>query len=99
LLYQALPGCFQTRGPRPPPRPHRLPPDRSRGLTAPHGGRRRRRGRGISSGHRIDIEIQQANGARARVVGTIDRIPLAAGGEALQMVITDATVEALPPKG
>jgi hypothetical protein len=52
----------------------------------------------VSPGHRIDITIEQANGGRARVVGTIDKIPLAAGGEALQLVITDATVEALPVK-
>jgi hypothetical protein len=52
----------------------------------------------IVPGHRIDIEIVQPSGARARVVGTIDRIPLAAGGEALQLVVTDRTVEALPAK-
>src|SRR4051794_19525457 len=33
----------------------------------------------VAPGHRIEIEIQQANGARARVVSTIDSIPLAAG--------------------
>jgi len=32
------------------------------------------------------------------VVGTIDRIPVAAGGEALHLVITNATVAALPAK-
>jgi hypothetical protein len=53
----------------------------------------------VSPGHRIEITIEQANGARARVIGTIDKVPLAAGGEALQLVVVDATVQALPPAG
>lgn len=52
----------------------------------------------IVPGYDIEIEIEQANGARARVVGTIDRVPVAAGGEALQLVITNATVAALRPR-
>jgi hypothetical protein len=52
----------------------------------------------IVLGHDIQIEIEQANGARALVRGVIERIPLAAGGEAMQLVITNATVAALPAK-
>jgi hypothetical protein len=50
----------------------------------------------IVPGHVIEIEIQQANGARALVTGTLDRVPVAAGGEALRLVITNATVAVLP---
>jgi hypothetical protein len=53
----------------------------------------------VAPGHRIEIEIQQANGVHARVVGTIGRTPLAAGGEALQLMVTDATVTTVPVKG
>jgi hypothetical protein len=52
----------------------------------------------VVPGHLIEIEIEQANGARALVVGTIDRVPVAAGGEARRLVITNATVAALPAK-
>ena len=64
----------------------------------PHPGGVTPLGHRVIPGHRIEIEIEQANGARARVVGTIDRIPVAAGGEALQLVITNAVISALPAK-
>ena len=36
--------------------------------------------------------------ARALIVGTLDSIPIAAGGEALHLVICNAIVTALPAK-
>jgi hypothetical protein len=52
----------------------------------------------VVPGQDIHIEIEQANGARALVVGRIDRVPVAAGGEALRLVIVNAIVAALPAK-
>ena len=52
----------------------------------------------IVPGHGLRIEVEQPNGARALIVGTLDSIPIAAGGEALHLVICNATVTALPAK-
>jgi hypothetical protein len=41
----------------------------------------------IVPGHGLRIEVEQPNGARALIVGTVDSIPIAAGGEALHLVI------------
>jgi hypothetical protein len=51
----------------------------------------------VRPGERIEIEVRQPNGARARIVGTLDKVPLA-GGEALQLVAVAAAVESLPPR-
>jgi hypothetical protein len=53
----------------------------------------------IVPGHGLRIEVEQPNGARALIVGTLDSIPIAAGGEALHLVICNATVTALPANG
>jgi len=52
----------------------------------------------IVLGHGLRIEVEQPNGARALIVGTLDSIPIAAGGEALHLAICNATVTALPAK-
>jgi hypothetical protein len=46
----------------------------------------------IVLGHGLRIEVERPNGARALIVGTLDSIPIAAGGEALHLVICNATV-------
>ena len=58
----------------------------------------------IVPGHGLRIEVEQPNGARALIVGTLDSIPIAAGGEALHLVICNArslrclpSSETLPP--
>jgi hypothetical protein len=65
---------------------------------AAHAGGMPPLGYRIIPGHGLRIEVEQPNGARALIVGTIDSIPIAAGGEALHLVICNATVTALPAK-
>jgi hypothetical protein len=50
----------------------------------------------IRLGDRIEIVVEQPNGGRALVVGTLDKVPVATGGLALQIVVCDAQVQALP---
>ena len=47
-------------------------------------------------GDPIEIIVEQPNGGRALVVGKLDRVPLAASGLALQIVLCDAQVQPLP---
>ena len=65
---------------------------------AAHAGGMPPLGYRIVLGHGLRIEVEQPNGARALIVGTLDSIPIAAGGEALHLVICNATVTALPAK-
>jgi hypothetical protein len=53
----------------------------------------------IRLGDRIEIEVVQPDGGRALVVGILDKVPVAAGGLALQIVVCDAQVRALPSAG
>ena len=44
------------------------------------------------------IEVVQPDGGRALVVGKLDKVPEAAGGRALRVVVCDAQVSALPSR-
>jgi hypothetical protein len=46
---------------------------------------------------RIEVEVVQADGGRALVVGKLDKVPEAAGGLATWIVVCDAEVRTLPP--
>ena len=48
---------------------------------------------------RVAVEAAQSDGGRALVVGTLDAVPEAAGGEALRIGVRAAAVRALPPAG
>ncbi len=64
----------------------------------PHGGRVPFRPEcRIRLGDTIEVEVVQPDGGRALVVGKLDRVPVAAGGLALRVVVTEAQVTALPP--
>ena len=45
---------------------------------------------------RIEVEVVQADGGRALVVGKLDAVPEAAGGQALRIRICEAQVRPLP---
>jgi hypothetical protein len=51
---------------------------------------------GIRPGDRLEVEVVQPDGGRALVVGKFDKVPDAAGGLALRIVVCDARVRALP---
>ncbi len=53
----------------------------------------------LTPGQRIEIEVVQPDGARALVVGTLDSIPTAAAGQALQLRVVGARVQTLPAEG
>ncbi len=44
----------------------------------------------------IEAEVVQPDGGRALVIGKLDAVPEAAGGQALRIVVCDAQVRALP---
>ncbi len=46
----------------------------------------------ICPGDRIGVEVVQPDGSRALVVGKLDKVPEAAGGRALWIVVCDAEV-------
>jgi hypothetical protein len=50
----------------------------------------------IRLGDRLEVEVVQPDGSRALVVGKLDRVPEAAGGLALRIVVCEAWVTALP---
>ena len=50
----------------------------------------------IRPGDRLEVEIVQADGGRALVVGKLDAVPEGAGGLALRIRVCDAQVRALP---
>jgi hypothetical protein len=53
----------------------------------------------LEPGQEIRIEIEQPDGARALVVGTIDCVPLSIWrGQVLKVKVVDAHAKALPPK-
>ena len=53
----------------------------------------------LELGQSLSIEIEQPDGARAIVVGTVDSVPLSVWrGKVLKLRITDARAAALPPK-
>ena len=53
----------------------------------------------VTLGQRITIEIEQPDGARAVVVGTVDSVPHSYWrGRVLKLRIADARAAALPPK-
>jgi hypothetical protein len=52
----------------------------------------------ICPGDRIEVEVVQPEGGRALVVGKLDKVPEAAGGRALRVVVCDAQVSTLPPR-
>jgi hypothetical protein len=60
--------------------------------------RRADRGRGASPcpGDRLEVEVVQPNGARALVIGKLGRVSMAADGEALRILASDAQVNPLP---
>lgn len=51
---------------------------------------------GVRPGDRLEIEVVQPDGGRAPVVGRLDRVPEAAGGLALRIVVCEARVTPLP---
>jgi hypothetical protein len=50
----------------------------------------------VRPGDRLEVEVVQPEGARALVIGTLDKVPEAAGGLALRIVACEARVTALP---
>jgi hypothetical protein len=50
----------------------------------------------ICPGDRLEVEVVQPNGGRALVIGKLDRVPMAADGEALRITASDAQVNPLP---
>ena len=52
----------------------------------------------LTPGQRIEAEVVQPDGGRALVVGKLDSVPEAAGGQALRIVVCDARAEALPAR-
>ena len=48
---------------------------------------------------RVAVEVVQSDGGLAVLVGTLDAVPEAAGGEALRIGVRAAAVRALPPAG
>jgi hypothetical protein len=52
----------------------------------------------LALGQRIEVEIVQPDGGRALVVGKLDAVPVAAGGQALRIVVCDAQVSVLPAR-
>jgi hypothetical protein len=53
----------------------------------------------ICPGDRIEVEVVQPDGGRARGVGKFDAVPEVAGGKALQIRICEAQVRPLPAAG
>ena len=47
----------------------------------------------------VAVEVVQSDGGRALVVGTLDAVPEAAGGEALRIRVRAAAARALPAAG
>ena len=52
----------------------------------------------ICPGDRIEVEVVQPDGGRALVIGKLDAVPEAAGGQALRIVVCDAQITALPAR-
>jgi hypothetical protein len=53
----------------------------------------------LEPGQEIRIEIEQPDGARALVVGTVDSVPLSIWrGQVLKAKVVDARASALPPR-
>jgi len=44
------------------------------------------------------VEVVQPDGGRALVVGKLDAVPEAAGGQAIRLVVCDARITALPAR-
>jgi hypothetical protein len=53
----------------------------------------------ICPGDRLEVEVVQPDGTRALVVGELDKVPSAAGGCALRIVVTEAQVKAPTARG
>ena len=52
----------------------------------------------ICPGDRIEVEVVQPDGGRALVVGKLDAVPEAAGGQALKIRVCDVSITRLPVK-
>lgn len=50
----------------------------------------------LTPGQHLQIEVVQANGARAIVTGKLDSIPVLAGTEIMRIRVVAAEVRALP---
>jgi hypothetical protein len=50
----------------------------------------------LSPGQLLEVEVVQPDGGRALVVGKLDAVPVAAGGQALRIVVCDAQISVLP---
>jgi len=53
----------------------------------------------ICPGDRLEVEVVQPDGTRALVMGKLDKVPSAAGGCALRIVVTEAQVKAPTARG
>ena len=52
----------------------------------------------LSPGQRLEVKVVQRDGGRALVVGKLDAVPEATGGQALRIVVYDAEISVLPAR-